>query len=173
LCKINSLLLLLKYLNIFLLIIKEMRWPSSDSADRGRIIIRVSSTHANLYIKYISTLKYCEYMCPGFAWSECMNYFLECNAKLYVLVTVWEMIIWMPSKSKIPVTSFQLGISFLYRTNESKQDNVWILLSVAFIWKYVRKYVVNQKLKQFDNISYRELLGESVVLFYIIRFVTS
>ena len=35
------------------------------------------------------------------------------------------------------------------------------------------KYVVNQKLKQFDNISYRELLGESVVLFYIIRFVTS
>jgi hypothetical protein len=41
----------------------------------------------------ISTLKYCEYMCPGFAWSECMNYPLEGNAKLYVLVTVWEMIV--------------------------------------------------------------------------------
>ena len=36
--------------------------------------------------KYISKLKYCEYMCAGFAWSECMNYkmyLLECNAKLY------------------------------------------------------------------------------------------
>ena len=43
--------------------------------------------------KYISTLKYCEYMCPGFAWSECMNYLLKCNVKLYVLVTVWEMIV--------------------------------------------------------------------------------
>ena len=29
----------------------------------------------------ISTLKYCEYMCPGLAWSECMNYLLECNVK--------------------------------------------------------------------------------------------
>jgi hypothetical protein len=26
-------------------------------------------------------MKYCEYMCPGFAWSECMNYILECNVK--------------------------------------------------------------------------------------------
>ena len=24
-----------------------------------------------------------------------MNYFLECNAKLYVLVTVWEMIVYV------------------------------------------------------------------------------
>jgi hypothetical protein len=45
-------------------------------------------TLSKLNNKYISTLKYCEYMCPGFAWSECMNYLLECNAKLYVLVTV-------------------------------------------------------------------------------------
>jgi hypothetical protein len=34
-------------------------------------------------------------MCPGFTWTECMNYFLECNAKLYVLVTVWEMIVYV------------------------------------------------------------------------------
>ena len=31
-------------------------------------------TPSKLKNKYISTLKYCEYMCPGFAWSECMNY---------------------------------------------------------------------------------------------------
>jgi hypothetical protein len=29
------------------------------------------------------------------AWSECMNYLFECNAKLYVLVTVWEMIVYV------------------------------------------------------------------------------
>ena len=52
-------------------------------------------THSKLKNKYISTLKYCEYMFPGFAWSECMNYLLECNAKLYVLVTVWEMIMYV------------------------------------------------------------------------------
>ena len=40
-------------------------------------------------------MKNCEYMCPGFAWSECMNYLFECNAKLYVLVTVWEMIVYV------------------------------------------------------------------------------
>ena len=43
-------------------------------------------TPSKLKNKHISTLKYCEYMCPGFAWSECMNYemyLLECNAKLY------------------------------------------------------------------------------------------
>jgi hypothetical protein len=43
-------------------------------------------TPSKLKNKYISTLKYCEYMCPGFAWSECLNYLLECNVKLYVLV---------------------------------------------------------------------------------------
>jgi hypothetical protein len=31
-------------------------------------------TPSKLKNKYISTLKYCEYMCPGFAWSECINY---------------------------------------------------------------------------------------------------
>jgi hypothetical protein len=53
------------------------------------------STPSELKNKYISTLKYCEYMCPGFAWSVCMNYLLECNAKCYVLVTVWEMIVYV------------------------------------------------------------------------------
>jgi hypothetical protein len=38
-------------------------------------------TPSKLKNKYISTLKYCEYMCPGFAWTECMNYLLECNVK--------------------------------------------------------------------------------------------
>ena len=52
-------------------------------------------TPSKLKNKYISTLKYCEYMCPGFAWSECMNYLLECNAKLYAIVTVWEMIVYV------------------------------------------------------------------------------
>ena len=52
-------------------------------------------TPSKLKNKYISTLKYCEYMCPGFAWTECMNYLLECNAKLYVLATVWEMIVYV------------------------------------------------------------------------------
>jgi hypothetical protein len=47
------------------------------------------STPSELKNKYISTLKYCEYMCPGFA---CL---LECNAKFYVLVTVWEMIVYV------------------------------------------------------------------------------
>jgi hypothetical protein len=54
-------------------------------------------TPSKLKNKHISTLKYCEYMCPGFAWSECMNnkmYLLECNAKLYSLVTVWEIIVY-------------------------------------------------------------------------------
>ena len=44
-------------------------------------------TPSKLKNKYISTQKYCEYMCPGFTWSKCMNYLLECNVKLYVLVT--------------------------------------------------------------------------------------
>ena len=58
-------------------------------------------TPSKLKNKYISTLKYCEYMCPhGFAWSEYMNYKIHllectCNAKLYVLVTVWEMIVYV------------------------------------------------------------------------------
>jgi hypothetical protein len=38
-------------------------------------------TPSKLKNKYISTLKYCEYMCPGFTWSECMNYLLECNVR--------------------------------------------------------------------------------------------
>jgi hypothetical protein len=50
-------------------------------------------THSKLKNKYISTLKFCEYMRHGFAWSECMNYLLECNANMYALVTVWEMIV--------------------------------------------------------------------------------
>jgi hypothetical protein len=47
------------------------------------------------HLTNISTLKYCECICSGFARSECMNYLLKCNAKLYVLVTVWEMIVYV------------------------------------------------------------------------------
>ena len=46
-------------------------------------------------VKFFPCVKY---MCLGFAWSECMNYkiyLLECNAKLYVLVTVWKMIVYV------------------------------------------------------------------------------
>ena len=50
-------------------------------------------TPSKLKNKYISTLKYCEYMCPGFAWSECMNYLLECNVVCFS--SVWEMIVYV------------------------------------------------------------------------------
>jgi len=45
--------------------------------------VKVSGGHFELE----DTIKCYKYMCPGFAWSVCMNYLLECN----VLVTVCEL----------------------------------------------------------------------------------
>ena len=53
--------------------------------------VKVSGGHFELE----DTIQCYKYMCPGFAWSEYMNYLRECNAKLYVLVTVWEMIVFL------------------------------------------------------------------------------